>query len=110
MLILDLAGHALPAGAPVLIDIEGINTDPARHTGPLAHRPDRGRRPHLSFGDGPHVCIGAQLALLEARCLLEVLDEEYPRARLAVDLDDLMLSPGDPSQRQVRHLPVVLEP
>ncbi len=36
---------------------------------------------HLAFGFGVHFCLGASLARLEARCVLEALVEELPRMR-----------------------------
>ncbi|MGH8932532.1 MAG: cytochrome P450 [Egibacteraceae bacterium] len=86
---LDLAGVTLPAGAPVLVDIEGINTDPSCHLAPYALDPKRRRLPDLTFGDGPHACIGAQLAQLEARVVIHVLREDFPDAHLAVPFDEL---------------------
>jgi cytochrome P450 len=65
----ELGGTALPAGAPVLVDIAGITA----------------RAPvELAFGAGPHYCIGAQLALVELTALVEVLRADFPQARLAV--------------------------
>ena len=75
---LTLAGHDLPAGAPVLIGIEGINTDPSRYDAPGEFNPTRVRRGDLTFGDGPHFCIGAHLARLEARVMIEVLHARLP--------------------------------
>ncbi|MEO3806853.1 cytochrome P450 [Nonomuraea sp. B1E8] len=74
----ELAGVRLPARSPVLIDIQGINTDPGRSIGP-----------DLTFGAGPHYCTGAQLAQLELRAVVEVLRAGFPRARLAVPLAEL---------------------
>ncbi|MGH3912773.1 MAG: cytochrome P450 [Pseudonocardiaceae bacterium] len=98
---LDLAGVSLPAGAPVLVDIEGINTDPSRYPAPYALEPNRRHVPDLTFGDGPHACIGAQLALLEAHVLVDVLREDFPDAHLAVPFDELE---RDRSGRQARRL------
>ncbi|MFI6499473.1 cytochrome P450 [Nonomuraea typhae] len=75
---LDLAGVRLAARSPILIDIQGINTDPERSIGA-----------DLVFGAGPHYCTGAHLAQLELRILVEVLQEEYPDARLAVPYSEL---------------------
>ncbi|MFD1940404.1 cytochrome P450 [Nonomuraea mangrovi] len=75
---IELAGVRLPARAPVLVDIQGINTDPARPSGP-----------DLTFGAGPHFCIGAQLAQLELRAVATVLRTDFPDARLTVPFAEL---------------------
>ncbi|MEU7984846.1 cytochrome P450 [Streptosporangium canum] len=75
---IELAGVRLPARSPVLIDIQGINTDPARSIGP-----------DLTFGAGPHYCTGAQLAQLELSAVVEVLRADFPDARLAVPFAEL---------------------
>jgi cytochrome P450 len=72
---LDLAGRTVPAGCPVLVDIEGIDTEPAG--------------PDLTFGAGPHYCTGAHLAQLELRVLVDVRREDFPAARLDVPFADL---------------------
>ena len=40
---------------------------------------------HLSFGAGPHLCLGAPLARLEARVVLEELTAALPSLRLDDD-------------------------
>jgi 13-deoxydaunorubicin hydroxylase len=98
----------LPAGAPVLVDIEGINTHPDHHTAPEELRPTRAGPTHLTFGEGAHYCIGAGLARLELRIAVRILREDFPRARLAVPFDHLRLAP-DPGTRRLATLPVRLD-
>ena len=70
---------AVEADALVCIDIRAANTDEAI-TGPCPFtlNPDRAKRmkaigSYLSFGDGPHRCPGAQVALHETRLFLDRL-------------------------------------
>ncbi|MGH3887630.1 MAG: cytochrome P450 [Pseudonocardiaceae bacterium] len=105
---LDLAGVSLPAGAPVLVDIEGINTDPSRHPTPYVLDSHRRHLPDLTFGDGPHACIGAQLAQLEARVLVDVLRENFPDAHLAVPFSELERDRSGQQSRRLVSLPTWL--
>ena len=70
----ELGGQQLGAGDPVLMLYASANRDESVF-GPTADRFDPGRdpNPHVAFGFGPHFCIGAVLARLEARILLEEL-------------------------------------
>jgi cytochrome P450 len=43
----------------------------------------REHKPHVSFGGGAHICIGAPLARLEAQVALLRLFERFPNLRLA---------------------------
>ena len=45
------------------------------------HRPNASR--HISFGKGIHYCLGANLAKLELRIVLEALSQRIPSLRLA---------------------------
>ena len=96
----ELAGVRLPARSPVLVDIAGINNDPDRSDGP-----------DLSFGAGPHFCIGAQLAQLELRAAVQVLLADYPEARLEVPFADLRcVNFGGIQGSRLTALPVILRP
>ncbi|GAA3741661.1 hypothetical protein GCM10022225_26430 [Plantactinospora mayteni] len=79
-----IGGVTIPAGARCLLLIGAANRDPAAFADPDRFNPARtARRGHLSFGYGPHFCIGAALARLEARVALVRLAEAMPELRLA---------------------------
>lgn len=74
----ELRGQAIAAGEPVLLVYASANRDEEAF-GPTAGQLDVGRdpNPHVSFGFGPHFCLGAALARLEARVVLEGLLERF---------------------------------
>lgn len=79
----EVEGTLIPAGAPVLGLIGAINRDPARFE--RADEVDIGRpaNAQLTFGSGPHVCIGAPLARLEAQIAFSALLDRYGSIELA---------------------------
>ncbi len=80
-LALEDAGETIhiPAGSLLALDVRHANADSAAGEYPHQLDPDRMRSPlHLSgslisFGDGPHRCPGASVALQEAAIFLERL-------------------------------------
>ncbi|MFC7734055.1 cytochrome P450 family protein [Actinomadura keratinilytica] len=70
----ELCGVTVPAGEALLLCYGAANRDPD-HFGGDADRFDLTRRPaaHLAFGHGPHFCLGAPLARLEAAIALQEL-------------------------------------
>ena len=70
----ELRGQRISAGEPVLLVYASANRDEAVF-GPDASHLDVGRdpNPHVAFGFGTHFCLGAALARLEARVVLEEL-------------------------------------
>ncbi|MEU7181101.1 MULTISPECIES: cytochrome P450 [Streptomyces] len=103
-----IAGVTLARGAPVLIDIEGINTDRRQHENPNSLCPERSSHRRLTFGDGPHYCIGEQLAQLESRIMIGVLRRGFPSARLAVPFDELRWSRKGSQTARLTDLPAWL--
>ena len=79
----EIGGVAIPAGADLLLLLGSANRDPAVFEDPERfdiHRANA--REHLAFGHGPHLCLGAPLARLEARVVLEEFTARFPSLRL----------------------------
>lgn len=74
-----LDGVAIPAGARLLLAFAAANHDPDQFASPDAFTP--GRRNALqqvSFGAGPHFCLGAPLARLELEVMLQSAAARLP--------------------------------
>jgi cytochrome P450 len=80
----EVRGVRIRAGEPVVLLYASANRDEDAF-GPSADRFDVARKPnpHLAFGFGPHFCIGAALARLEGRVLLEELLDRFARVERA---------------------------
>lgn len=80
----EIAGTVLKKGSMVLTLLGGANRDPAVFPNPGSLIVDReNASEHLSFSYGVHRCLGAALARLEGRIVLEELIGTYPDLRLA---------------------------
>ncbi|WP_410870167.1 cytochrome P450 [Nocardia sp. A7] len=82
----EVAGVTIPAGAVVFILLAAVNRDSTMIEDAdalIPHRQDRNG--HLTFGYGPHFCVGAHLARTEIAISLSVLFEELPRLRPVAD-------------------------
>jgi len=81
---LDLAGRAIEEGQTVLLVCGAANRDPAVFPDPHAldfERSGSGGR-HMSFGHGPHFCLGAALARMEGEIVLDALLNRLPDLHL----------------------------
>ncbi|GAA0246151.1 cytochrome P450 [Saccharothrix mutabilis subsp. mutabilis] len=90
----ELDGVTIPKGDPILINYAALGRDPALH-GESAATFDitRADKEHLSFGHGPHYCLGAGIARMLAKAALSALFERFPDLALAVDVKDLVPYP-----------------
>ncbi len=79
-----IRGISVAAGDPVLLVYASANRD-EEVFGPDAGelRVDRHPNPHVSFGFGPHFCLGAALARLEGRVVLSQLLDRFETLSLA---------------------------
>lgn len=81
-----VCGQNLPAGAKILLALASANHDEAWFDNPQDFdivRPNA--RDHVAFGNGVHFCLGAALARLELRILLEEFTARFPAMRLSPD-------------------------
>jgi cytochrome P450 len=72
----------IPAGARVLLIWGAANRDPREYDDPDTFRADRSPTGHLAFGSGVHLCLGAQLARMEAQAVLRELVERVDRIEI----------------------------
>lgn len=69
----EIGGVTIPAGSRVLLSFGAANRDPEAFADPDEYRADRNPRQHIAFGYGAHMCLGAQLARMEASAVLREL-------------------------------------
>jgi cytochrome P450 len=102
----DLRGAPIREGDKVSLWYVSANRD--EEVFPDADRFDVGRTPndHLSFGFGPHFCLGAALAHLEARVMFEELFARLPDVALAGPPERLRAN----HIHGIKHLPVRFTP
>jgi len=81
---ITIAGVDIPKGAVVVLRFGGGNRDPAQFPDADVLKPERkNARTHLTFGAGPHFCIGNQLARGELRIAFDTLLRKMRNIRLA---------------------------
>jgi pimeloyl-[acyl-carrier protein] synthase len=85
---IELRGQRLEPGQVVLTVLAAANHDPEMFTEP--ERFDVSRRPnrHLAFGQGIHYCLGAPLAVVEARIAFRALLRRMPEPESAFEAPD----------------------
>jgi cytochrome P450 len=85
----EVGGVAIPAGSTVMLMLAAANRDEERY-----EEPDRfdifrqTPKPHISFGQGPHACLGTHLARIEMRVAVNLLLDRLPNLRLDPQGDD----------------------
>jgi len=75
-------GKTYRRGTPFAVSIAGANRDPEANKNPNEFNITREDIKHISFGYGPHMCIGASLARIESRIAFECLFERFENLEL----------------------------
>ncbi|RAJ63414.1 cytochrome P450 [Streptomyces sp. Amel2xB2] len=92
---LAVGGTVIPAGTPVLAGYSSAGRDPRTYGEDAAvFDVTRADKRHLSLGHGPHFCLGAPLARMEAAIALEALFARHPGLGLAVPEGELTPLPS----------------
>ncbi len=80
---IEMGGVPVKATQSLIFHLRAANRDPAAFDEPDRFDVSAKRRPHVAFGGGAHICIGAPLARLEAQVALLRLFERFPNLRFA---------------------------
>jgi cytochrome P450 len=71
-------GQVIPAGSALLLMLASANRDERHFEDPDSFDIHRKPGGHLTFGRGPHFCVGSPLARLEGRVALEEVLKRWP--------------------------------
>jgi cytochrome P450 len=75
----SIGGQTIRRGERVVALLGSANRDPAVFKDPDRFDVSRSPNPHVTFGYGPHFCLGAPLARLEALIALPALHRQFPQ-------------------------------
>lgn len=85
----------MPADTSVFRNLATANRCPVRWDDPDTINFHRNDAPHLTFGGGPHRCLGSHLARLEPRIVLEEWHRHVPDYEIAPGADAYVKSPAN---------------
>jgi cytochrome P450 len=77
----EVCGTSIPAGAIVTVCVGAANRDEVFYDEPDRFDVFRAPRQHVSFGWGPHMCIGMHLARMETRIAMNAVLDRLPNLR-----------------------------
>jgi cytochrome P450 len=80
-----LGGATIPGGRELNVFIGSANRDEQRYAEPDRFDIHRPHVPHLTFGSGPHMCLGMHLSRMETRVALDAVLERLRDLRLDAD-------------------------
>jgi cytochrome P450 len=105
----EMNGSVIPAGSTVLPVLGAASQDPEVFPEPRRfdiHRPNA--KKHMTFGHGPHFCVGAEMARVEGQVAFETLFDRLGDIRLAPDAS--LEHHGSFSTRGYKEIRIEFEP
>lgn len=81
----SISGVPIPEGTVVASMLFSANRDPDAYDNPESFDILREPTQHMSFGTGPHLCLGMHLARMETRVAMNALFDRLPHLRLDQD-------------------------
>jgi cytochrome P450 len=86
----EIGGQQIAKGDGLIVPVAAANWDDSVFAGPERLDIDRAEaRGHVTFGFGPHVCLGQPLARMELIEVFSTLFERFPGLRADVPLDEV---------------------
>ena len=102
----ELGGRSIAAGDKVTLWWASANRDGAVFDDPEHFDVTRSPNPHLAFGHRSHFCLGASLARMEIRVMLEGMLERFASITLEGPIERFRTN----KHAGVKHMPVALHP
>ncbi|HEV3114763.1 MAG TPA: cytochrome P450 [Candidatus Binataceae bacterium] len=102
----EIRGRKVKAGDKVVIWNASVNRDEQVFADPFKFDVGRWPNEHLAFGYGEHFCLGAQLARLELRIMIEEVTRRMRDMQLTAPVQRLRSN----SHAGIKHMPVRFTP
>jgi cytochrome P450 len=93
------------AGEGIIVSLPAANRDPEQFSEPNRLNLSRNEGIHLTFGVGPHHCIGDDLARMQMEIVIRAVFSRIPTLKLTVPLENIQVA-TEFSLHGIRKLPV----
>lgn len=105
----EVGGVTLPKGAHLLLMYASGNDDETVFPNPREFDPSRTNfARHVTFGGGPHKCIGVALARMEIKVIAREIGRRFQNIRLTIPVEEITYQPTI-ATRTIEHLPIRFE-